>query len=299
MSAELKMQGNEEQGQTDRADVVIGTIDLRRLVGSIFGNPATAKAAIALHPATAVPSSYYTAFAKWLAQTHDVLVLTYDYRDFGASAKRSMRESDARMSDWGILDQGAALSFLVTRYPHLPVRVIGHSVGAQFLAFHDNIDKVDRVAAVCAGPAYWLDHPRSYMPTILMFWWLVGPVVTRVMGYMPGKKLGLGSNIPAGVYWQWRRWCLTRQFSRVDWGGNIPSPDLSKARFNLTLLPVADDVMIPPLMVRRLADFYPAADISEDLLTPADFSLREIGHLRAFAPRNKAVWPRIAAAVID
>jgi predicted alpha/beta hydrolase len=279
-------------------EVTIITVDVRHLAGTLFGNPATAKAAIILNPATAVPASYYKAFAKWLSETHEVLVLTYDYRDFARSAKRSLRDSDARMSDWGILDQSAALSFLIQRLPHLPVRIIGHSLGAQFLSFQKDIDKVDRVAAVCAGPAYWLDHPRRYLPTVFMFWWLVGPLLTKLTGYMPGKKLGLGNDIPKGVYWQWRRWCLTRDFSRIDWGRSIPAPDISKARFRLMLLPVEDDVMIPPTMVRKLAAFYPAAEVTEDLLKPSDFGLKEIGHLRAFAPRNKALWPRIAAAVI-
>jgi predicted alpha/beta hydrolase len=118
-----------------------------------------------------------------------------------------------------------------------------------------------------------------------------------MLGYLP-SWIGLGADLPRGVYWQWRRWCLSPHFFTKEWGVTLPSPEPDKARFALTLLPVADDIMIPPHMVRRLAAFYPRATITEDLIVPAQGGLKAVGHLRLFSPRSKALWPRIAAPLI-
>jgi predicted alpha/beta hydrolase len=291
--------GGAREAESLRKDVTFQTQDAAHLAGTVFGDPTTACMAVVIHPATGVPASYYAHFASWLARSHHAIVLTYDYRDFGRSAHRPLRNIQTSMSDWGIIDQEAALRHLVRHFGHLPVRIIGHSLGAQWLAFHADIDKVDRVVAVAAGPAFWLHHAPSYMPTILWFWWIGMPFLTLLFGYMPGKRTGLGADLPGNVYWQWRRWCLSPHFSRPDWGKALPMPKPEKARFHLTLVPIADDVMIPPAMVRKLAAFYPEALISEDLIIPSDEGLKEIGHLRLFSPRCRAFWPRIAAPLVN
>lgn len=255
--------------------------------------------AIVLHGATGVPARYYDGFASWLAAEHDAAVLTYDYRDFETSAVGHPRASKVTMSDWGIFDQGAALAELARRYPGIPLRVIGHSLGALWLAFHDDIKRVDRVVAVASGPAYWLNHPWRYMPAVVWFWWLGGPIATALAGYLPGRVGGLGPDLPAGVYWQWRRWCLAREFARSDWGSLLPAPRLDSARFALTCIGLADDMLIPPAFAARLVTFYPAARARFDTISPAELGLDRIGHTGVFSKRCRAAWPRLAAGLVD
>jgi predicted alpha/beta hydrolase len=277
--------------------VVLQTQDAFRLNGTVYGNPETAAMAVVLHPATGVHSGYYAQFARWLADTHAAVVLTYDYRDFGLSKLRPIKQATSTMSDWGIIDQETALGYMLQRFGALPLRVVGHSLGGLWLAFHKDIGKVDRVVAVASGPNFWLDNALSYMPKLLWFWWLGGPLAASILGYLP-SWIGLGANLPRGVFWQWRRWCLSPQFSRKEWGITMPSPRPEEARFALTLLPVADDIIIPPAMARRLSAFYPQATVTEDLIVPAQGKLRAVGHLRLFSPRCKIFWPRIAAPLL-
>jgi hypothetical protein len=65
------------------------------------------------------------------------------------------------MSDWGLLDQDAALTHAIAAFPNLPIRVVGHSLGGHWLAFRDRIDRVARVVTVASGSAHWLAHPLS------------------------------------------------------------------------------------------------------------------------------------------
>jgi predicted alpha/beta hydrolase len=255
--------------------------------------------AVVLHSGVGFPARFYQDFAAWFSAEHDAAILIYDYRDFGWSLGGPLAQSRACLKDWAIGDQSAALSYLIGRFPSFTPHVIGHSLGGQWLAFHDDVARIGRVSAVASGPGYWLDHPWPMRLQALAFWWLAGPVVTRLAGYMPGRVIGLGADIPAGVYWEWRKICLRPGYHKSEWGGAYPQPGLGEARFKLTILPIADDVLIAPHMVRKLPAFYPYAQISEVLLDPAQLGLKAIGHGGAFMARNKACWPLIAAPLLD
>ncbi len=79
------------------------------LRGRIVRPKGTPRAAMVIHGATGAPAGFYRGFANWAARERDLAVLTYDYRDFGASLRRPMRGSKATLADWGRLDQGAPL----------------------------------------------------------------------------------------------------------------------------------------------------------------------------------------------
>ncbi|MDE2578820.1 MAG: alpha/beta hydrolase [Hyphomicrobiales bacterium] len=278
-----------------REYVRIETPDGRTLTGRLH-LPAAPVMAVVVNGGVGFPARYYQDFARWLSEMQNAAVLTYDYRDFGWSADGApMRCSTARLSDWGIKDQSAALSFMAARFSDLPLRVVGHSLGAQWLAFHADVGRIDRVVAVASGPAYWRNHPPAVMPQIVAFWWGLGPAATTLLGYLPGKRLGLGADLPAGVYWEWRKLCTRPGYHQPDWGRAYPQPDLAAARFELTNAPVADDTSIPPAMARKIARFYPQARIREQLIDPSALGLKGVGHGGAFLARNRACWPLIAA----
>lgn len=272
------------------------TADDVTLVGQLFQPSGAPELAIVIHGATAVRSSYYADFAAWLCAERNAAVLIYDYRDFGDSATVSIKDAKANMSDWGIDDQSAALDYLCQLYPGLPIEGIGHSMGGLFLAFHTQSKLLRRFTAVASGPAHWTRHPLFFMPAVIAFWFAVGPLLVRLFGYLPGRKFGFGSDVPAGVYWQWRRWCLSpkKQFHREDWGRHLPEPDLAGVQCPLMLISISDDPMILPHVVKDLAAFYPNASTEHLTITPKDISTRAIGHISIFSERGRSAWPRLA-----
>lgn len=193
-----------------------------KLRGQLFRPGGAARAVAVLNGATGVPARFYEAFARWLAQEKNIACLTYDYRDFGASAVRHPSASEAKMADWGVHDQQAARDTLGGMFPTTPLWVIGHSLGGMCLPFQQNLDRIDRVIAVASGIVHVRDHPWPYQALARFFWFGAVPMITRIMGYMPGKTLRVGSDIPAGVYWQWRQWCTRRAFSRLISGAHCP-----------------------------------------------------------------------------
>lgn len=266
-----------------------------QMVGHLLTPYGEIRAAVVLHAATGVPQTRYLKFARWLAESQSAAVLIYDYRDMGRSARGPVKYSKLKLSDWGIDDQSAALDFLCEAYPELPIWVIGHSLGGMFVPWHDQAARVSRVIAIASGPAYLTSHPPSYMVQVLLFWYVLGPSLTWLFGYLPGRLLGLGVDLPAEVYWQWRRWCTSKTFHRVDWGRIIPVPDLERVKADLTLIGMRDDVMIPPATVRKLAAFYPAAKANFVEIVPGTYGLTKIGHINVFSERCKAAWPALVA----
>jgi predicted alpha/beta hydrolase len=268
--------------------------DGRRLVGRLFLPGTAPKAAAVLHGATGVPQGYYRAFAEWLA-SEGYACLTYDYRDFAASAEAHVRRSRATMSDWGLRDQAAAQAELERLVPGVPLWVIGHSLGGIMLPFQAGAARVERLVAVASGPVHLSDHPWSYRPIAAAFWSAPTRALASALGYLPGRAMRIGPDLPRGVYSEWRRWCTTRGFYHNDIGRTLPLPDWRAMRGRAKFVAIADDALVPPAAVWRLMQHYPEAVKRQLTLRPAEHGLRRIGHIAAFAERNRALWPAILA----
>jgi len=247
--------------------------------------------AVVINAATGVRAAYYGPFAEWLSHERNAACLIWDYRDFGASGRP--HHSNAGMTDWGVTDSNAARSWLQGRFPALPLWVVGHSLGGMALPFQSGLDRIARAITVAAGPGHVSEHPWPFQAQARALWYLLGPASVAALGYLPGRALGLGHDLPAPVFRQWRRWCIDRRSLMGD--PDLPPPGRPGLTCPVKLVALADDVMIPPQAVWRLGDWMPAATVTRQVITPADYGLPAIGHIGAFAPRNRALWPDLIA----
>jgi predicted alpha/beta hydrolase len=275
------------------AETIVIAAPGARLVGTLLRPAGVPKAAIVLHGAVGVRAGFYRGFAAWLT-TQGYACLTYDYRDFGASARGPLRASQANLVDWGLRDQPAALAALRVHVPDVPVWVIGHSLGGTMLGFHP-MAGVARVITVGSGLVSLGDHPWPYRALAAFFWHGAPRLMTAVMGYLPGRAIGFGADLPAGVYRQWRAWCLRPGFWLGDVGRTLPAPDAGCVTAEMKIVAVADDDVVPPAAVWRIMALYPQARKRQMVLRAGDFGLRKIGHIGAFARANQVVWPTLIA----
>lgn len=273
----------------ERSVTIPGEAPLR---GSFFAADLPRAVAV-LNGATAVSHHVYGHFARWLSEEQNVSCLTYDYRDFGDSLTGDIRRSTASMADWGIRDTLAARRWAETQAPGLPLWMIGHSLGGLMIGHHPDQDRIARMIAVCSGPVHLSDHPMPQRAAIFAMWHLVGPVVDRSVGYIPGKLSGLGMDMPGSVFRQWRHWCTTPGFDATD--PEVPAADTSALTCPLRTVSLTDDTSVPPHVVRKLADRYPHSPATHVVLRPKDFGLKKVGHAAAFSRRNAALWPQIIA----
>lgn len=249
---------------------------------------------VVMNGATGVPRDYYQHFARWLAAERCVACLTYDYRDFEHSLTGRLQDSEIIMADWALVDMPAAQAEMRRRYPQAKLWVIGHSVGGMLGPLQPGIEQIDRMICVCSGLVTLADHPWPYKGLATLFWYGHVPPLVRLLRYLPGKLLGFGADLPAGVYWQWRKWCTSPNSYLPEIGDTLPKADWNRSGAPVDVIAFDDDQTVPPQAVWRLADLYgPAA--RRHLLNPRDFGLTVVGHIGAFARRNSAVWPELIA----
>ncbi len=261
------------------------------LSGTLFLPSGAPRAAVVLNPATGVPQRYYRHFARWMASDQGLAVLTYDYAGMGESATGPVRDCDATMQSWALIDQPAAREALRSLVPEAPIWVIGHSLGGMMLPMQEGIDDIERVIAVASGYVHHSDHPWPYQGLARLFWFGHAPVLTKLLGYMPGKRLGLGEDLPAGVYWQWRKWCTSKTFFWSEVGVTLTEPNWTGAPVRLVTF--SDDQTIPSVCSWRLERSYGADNCTRVTLNPADFGLKSVGHIAAFSRKNAAIWSAI------
>lgn len=266
-----------------------------RMQGTLFLPPAAPLAAVVVNGAAGVPAGYYRAFATWLSQTRGVAVLTYDYRDFAASATRPAAASQLTMADWALVDQPAARAEIRRRLPGVPIWVIGHSLGGMLMPLQDGIGDVARMITVASGLVNHRDHPWPYQAVVRAFWFGHVPAIVRRLGYLPRRITGFGADIPASVYWQWRDWCTNRHSFFPELGDTLPKPRWSQSDARTDLIAFSDDQIVRPVAQRRLAGLYGLPRVRERSLAPGDFGLKRIGHIGPFARANEAVWPALIA----
>ena len=143
-----------------------------------------------------------------------------------------------------------------------------------------------RVIGVASGKVHHSDHPWPYRAVALNFWFTLGPFATFLFGYLPGRALRVGEDLPAGVFWQWRKWCTSRDFYDADLGPRLPVPNWQSGA-KVRLHAFADDELIPPPQVGRLAQVFGTDHV---VIDPKDHGLVQIGHLGAFSRKNRAIW---------
>lgn len=263
------------------------------LAGRLF-TPQSPELLVLIAAATGVPSGYYAGFARWLSECRRAAVLIFDYGDFNTKDPiPRAKTSAASMRSWGVEDSLAARDWLKAQLPELPLWVIGHSLGAIALPFQPRLGEIDRFISVSAGPVHWRDHPWPMRGMAFALWKALGPLAVRRAGYFPGQKFGLGAPLPAGVFRQWRRWCTTPGSCAAD--PAMPGLQTQGFKAPVTLIAVADDAMMPPEVVWRMEAWLPEAAITRRVLVPADHGLARLGHIAAFAGRNRAVWPSLIA----
>ncbi len=259
-------------------------------LGGVLLVPKAPKAALLISSATAVTTDFYNYFAQYAA-SRGFACLLFDCRGVGMSRPEQLKGYKAKMSDWGKLDAPAALDELQRQMPGLPLFTLGHSVGGHFIGFMDNHDKITANAFVGVGSGYWGVHRPSEWLLEFMFFYLVGPFNVWRNGYLKQQGRWRGTDLPAGVYWQWRRWCLTRQYLARDlhaghlgrhWFDQVQSPICS---FGFT-----DDPVVTAASLAEALSWYPKAPQKTVWVSPKSIGSERIGHMGAFSRKNARFW---------
>lgn len=234
--------------------------------------------------ATGVRAHYYHRYARFLAR-HGFDVVTFDYRGIGASRPDRLRGCSYRWSDWGTLDFEAVIKFAIGRASHLPLVVIGHSIGGFLPGLAGSASCISRMLTIGAQHAWWRDYAPERRLTLFIKWHIVMPLLTGVCGYFPGSVLGWIEDLPAGVAneWSFRR-------SRYELGAPPEAREAIIEGFAKVCAPVlavciADDDLAPRVAIERGLSHYPSARSEIATVSPEELGVEGIGHAGIFHSR--------------
>ena len=245
---------------------------------------------VVLAPAMGVGQSYYRAFAEWLS-ARGWIVTTFDYRGHGQSLHGPLRAVQADLMDWAA-DCSAVAQWARQQAPQLPLFWLGHSVGAQLAGLCQPQLPVAGMLAVASGSGYWRDNAAPTRRKVRLWWWGLAPLLTTLYGCLPGKRWGLVGDLPAGVLWQWRRWCLHPDYA-LGVEGEAVRARCAAVRYPVHALAMDDDEMMSIRSIAALLDGFRQAPQSLEVLAARDAPHGRIGHL-GFFHRDMAetLWPR-------
>ena len=224
--------------------------------------------------AMGVPRRFYSPFATYLA-ANGIHVVTSDYPPEGD------------LTAWvAALDAKLAETKAVA--PSLPLLYLGHSLGGQVLGVLPGAGDVRAALTVTAGSGYYKLNDRMPLQ-VRLFWFVMVPLLTPLFGYFPGKRLRMVGDLPRGVAWQWRRWCLHPEYLMAE--GDHYRTAFDRLRIPLRGYSFEDDSIVTKRAIDHMHAFYRAASVERRHVAPADVGANRVGHFGFFAESSReTLW---------
>ena len=186
-----------------------GSTNKITLLGNDFS---TVQPLVVLFPAMGVKASYYQPFAEALAKKGN-LVVTADLRGLGHSSVRPSRKTDFGYIEMLDLDYQTILYYLKGRFPDHPKFMMGHSLGGQLAALNlsRNPRGVKGLILIASCSVYYkgwkgMQGFKTLMGTQSM------KVISSILGYLPGKKIGFGGTEAKSVIKDWSHQSKTGKY---------------------------------------------------------------------------------------
>jgi predicted alpha/beta hydrolase len=282
-------------------DITLTTADGYALAATLYTPEAPALDALTGRPqyiamacATAVPRGFYKRFCEYAASV-GLYAIVADYRGIGDSKRGSLKGFVMDYADWSTQDLAAVAQYAQARGD---VYLVGHSLGGHALGQLPDLSNI-RAAYFCGSGAGW----AGWMPVaerwkVRLLWNVIGPIATSMIGYQPMSKLGLGEDIPLGVYRDWKRWC---SFPRYFFDDPAPDARAIAAKFDRVRIPIAavvssDDLWAPPQSRDAFFSGYTHAQVEHIDLIAQALGVKQIGHMGYFRKEvGVALWPLIMA----
>lgn len=253
-----------------------------------------ARGVIVINSAMAVPRSLYADFSAWWCE-QGFHVVTWSYSGMGDSGRAA--DCDALLQHWGEDDFNQVLAYCEQRWPNLPRIAMAHSVGGQVLGLAERSRDVAAILPIASQSGYWRHYRGGMRLRVLLLWYVLIPVLTRIAGVFPGRTLGImPENIPPRVVRQWARWARDPGYLM---GRHRPASAGNFAKITAPVLGVwiADDDMAPRSAHREMLSWYENAPVDMLELHPRNEGLDRIGHFGFFrADRGReTLWPQLLA----
>ncbi|MBK1896233.1 alpha/beta hydrolase family protein [Chryseobacterium paridis] len=247
------------------------------------------KNTLIISSATGVKQSYYKKFAEFIAQT-GISVITFDYLGIGKSLKQPLKNLKNNTVDWSKTDLSSVIAYVEKYNPGTKITLLGHSIGGQLIGLSPSSTAAHKIILVAAQSGYWKFWNGFQKYKLWSYWKAFFPLLIKMFGYLPSKRISGMENLPKNVANQWGSWCLSPNylFDHIEeqnlFFKNITAP--------LTSISIENDHFAPRKAVEWLAGKYENASVKRIHLMAKDFNTNDIGHFGIFRDKFKDnIWP--------
>jgi predicted alpha/beta hydrolase len=269
-------------------DIELITQDATRIAAKLYTPVGQIRAKLVVAGATGVPQGFYRAFADYAA-SRGFETLTLDYRGIGLSAPASLRGFEMDYRDWAVQDTAAAVDWIATDAA-VPLFMMGHSYGGHGFGQLPNWNKVEGFYTFASGAGWAGWMPPLERVRVWLLWNLISPVIVQLKGYLAWKKLGMGENLPLGVYHQWKLWCRFPHYFFDDPNMQHMKPMFAKITTPIVAANATDDLWALPASRDAFMSGYTGTRWEGKTIDPASLGLKAIGHMGYFKPSAKQLW---------
>jgi predicted alpha/beta hydrolase len=241
-----------------------------------FDASGKAVAAVVVLPAMGVNARSYDAFAAALAE-RGVAVLVAEHRAGETSSVRPRRGVDFGYAE--LLSEWPALfAALRERTPHVPISLLGHSMGGQLAVAALNRWHTPgaRLVLVASGTVHHRAWKGVEAFAVLSGTWLAARLATT-LGYFPGHRLGFGGKQGRGLITDWARASRTGVFRATDGSLEV---GLEHAQPRVLAVHVTGDTYAPREATTHLLAKLPGARVHWTELPPPPTPHRLNPHFR-------------------
>ena len=121
---------------------------------------------------------------------------------------------------------------------------------------------------------------------VRLLWNYVLPLIVKWKGYMAWSILGMGDDLPLGVYQDWKRWCAFPHYYFDDPGMQHVADQYASVNTPCMFATAVDDPWAPPLSRHAFVKGYRNAPIER-----RDLSAKlPIGHMGYFKAGSEQLW---------
>lgn len=265
----------------------------RNIIVHLFEPTISNNKIVIINSATGVKQQVYFKFAHFLSEK-GFTVISYDYYGIGLSKPKNLKNCDSSMRTWGNEDFKCVTDYIKLNFENFKKYLIGHSVGALILGMNEDSKIFSSFVFIATQKAYvgnlnWKIKILGYMG-----FGILQPFSTKIFGYFPAHRFGLGESLPSEVANDWRILILNK---------NSTNAVLKKGEMNISknlyqkvlVLRAEDDDWVTESGVKNLMqETYPNLKPTYKILKISESPKNEIGHINFFRSYNEPLWEIIA-----